>query len=194
MSTTTGTKKKSTGLTLDDLRKKKKPNMQEMWVAGDSLAADRLREAQEEYERCQRVVNIRKNPEDLMALDAAKLAVASIKEEIMPTMIHFVFKALSSHDYDEMVGEHTWTEPQKKEWQKRNPGLTDEQLENMPAWNPDTFPKALIASSVVEPPLSQGEMLEWLDDPEWNSAELMGLFQAAMEVNNSRRVVDLGKG
>lgn len=189
-------KTEKTGLTLDDLRKRKKPNRTEVWIAGDSEAAGRLAEAQEQMDRTERVVRLKATPtkEELRDAQKARAEAEALKEEIKDTLIKFVFEAISIPAYDKLVEEHTWTEPEKKAWRKKNPGVTDDQMDNLPGWNPDTFYKSIIIESFIEPAITKDEMAEWLDGPEWNQTEVLALFQAAMEVNNSRRVVDLGKG
>lgn len=186
----------NTGLTLADLRKKKKPNRTETWIAGDSIAADRLREAKEALERAERRYNINKSEAVTQEYEAAKLKYDEVRAEIEPTLIHFVFEALPINEYDALVGMHLWTEPDKKKWRADNANITDDQMENMPAWNPETFPRALVVASCIEPKVESKQVLEdWLSDTEaWNAAEIGELFAKAMEANNSRRVVELGKG
>lgn len=135
MTKPTGTPSKKTGLTLADLRKKKKPNRTETWIAGDSLAADRLREAREKLERAKRAVIVRTEGEAAIKAQAdllqAKEEFDQVHSDVEDTLIHFVFEALSIHDYDTLVGQHTWTEPEKAKWRKDNPSVTDDQMAAM---------------------------------------------------------------
>lgn len=185
----------NTGLTLADLRKKKTPNRTHTWIAGDSEAADRLREAQEDFKRAERRFNVTKTEVVEAEYESAKAAYEAVKQEVEPTLIKFVFQALPIKEYDDLVGLHLWTDPEKKQWRKDHIDVTDEQMESMPIWNPETFPRALIVESCVEPVLTKAELSEWLSDNEsWNAAEIGELFAKAMEANNSRRIIDLGKG
>lgn len=95
------------------------------------------------------------------------------------------FRAMGARRYDELVDEHPPTDQQQAEAQERF---------NRPApYNPDTFPVALIAASLVEPELTVEEVERIWN--EWNRDERLALFEAAMDVNSrATRVGDLGKG
>lgn len=186
--------KADAGLTLSDLRSRKKPNTIVVSIVGDSVAAGRLEEANERLNRAERILRVRKTDVEMKEFDDASEAVRKAKAEVAPSVIEFSFRAIGTSRYDQVVNENLWTEPSKKKWREENLHVTDEQMEAMPPWDPEKFPLALIAESMAEPKLSHEEIIEWLQDDTWNNAEIMALFQAALEVNNSRKVVELGKG
>jgi hypothetical protein len=97
-----------------------------------------------------------------------------------------VFKNISRKRYDELITEHPPTEAQRAAAKAEgNEGLN---------WNPDTYPEALISECCIEPQMDPETLVAWLKGDEWNSSEVLELFSACISVNQSRRVVDLGKG
>lgn len=187
-----------TELTLDALRAKKKPNSKTVPIAGDSEAAERLEEAQEVVKAAEasvRMAEVRNHPETMERvqeeLAVAKIALRARLEEIQASLIMFRFQAIGPKKWDDVVNDHEMNEERRKEVLKQNPKTTDEELA---VWDPDTFPRGLIAACMVEPPLSQEDAYEWLNDATWNNAEITTLFMACLEVNNTRKIVELGKG
>lgn len=105
----------------------------------------------------------------------------------------FTFRSIGRAAYDALVDEHQPTAAQRAEAKARGMGTI--------AWNPDTFPPALVALCLesVRLPGSEPEKLSeaqvralWESD-DWNQLELGELFTAAAEVNGTRRTVELGK-
>lgn len=103
------------------------------------------------------------------ALEAAQAAAAA-------ETVTLHFRQLRRTDYQDLVEAH---EP------------TEEQREKGRIWNDDTFPPALVSASLVDPVLDVEQVTQLLE--EWNVAEGGLLFSTALQVNTSRKVVDLGK-
>lgn len=93
------------------------------------------------------------------------------------------FRSIGRKRYDKLIHDHPATEEQHREHK--------EQYGQRAPHNIDTFAPALIAASCIEPEMTIEQVTELFD--EWNPAEVMDLYTAALEVNTQRRVVDLGK-
>ena len=100
-------------------------------------------------------------------------------------VVSFRFKGLPPHEYDGLVNDHQPTPEQRKKAKAAGDVAT---------FNEDTFPQALVAACLDDPKLSLDEVQALWKDENWNSAELQALFVAALQVNSSRRTVDLPKG
>lgn len=177
---------------MDHLRSKKKPIRKTVWVAGDSEIADELSELEASLSRLEG--SLAAMPANSNRREAADLEAARIRDEVhalrgrnKESSIKFVFQAISRRRYDELIDEFPPTEEQIAK--HKADGSTDA-LE----FNPDTFPYALIAECTVEPEVDREELAEWLrEGDEWNNAEVLTLFMAAMEVNQTRRLITMGK-
>ena len=88
-----------------------------------------------------------------------------------------VLQSIGRKRYEALMQEHKPTRQQNAEAQK-------ETGEDAP-YNVDTFPIALIAACSVEPVMTDEQVQQIWD--EWNSAEVMDLFFAALEVTTARR-------
>ena len=82
--------------------------------------------------------------------------------------VTFTFKAMSSWEWDRLVGQHP---PTKDE---REAGQT---------WNAKTMPAALIAKCLVSPTLTLQQVEAMYEDPAWAPGELTQLFNAAWRAN-----------
>jgi hypothetical protein len=179
---------------LDRLRSRKKPVSKRVPIFDTELAdrSEQLRQvAADARERSNR------SPGDAAlqaaAQDAEEDAVRALDEAVQ-SADWFVVRSLSPRAYEDLANAHPPTSDQLKDARKQ--GLM--QL----AWNPDTFPDALLASCVSYEDSETGEQAqldesfvkEMHESDDWNAAEIGALVQAAVEVNSVRRVVDVGKG
>lgn len=194
---------------LDHLRSRKKPVTRKVWISLDSDTADDL------YAALDRLADL-KDRRDKSPRDADLQArVSEAEEEVERLRViarensaAFVARSLGRTEFEELQNAYPATEIQQKKAKKDGIGAL--------GFNPDTFPPALILASVqyvcdtdtdedgkthdVLEPLTEEFVAEIWDGTEegadsvWNSAEVMGLFTAAYEVNQSRRVLDLGNG
>jgi predicted RND superfamily exporter protein len=177
---------------LDHLRSKKKPARKTIWVAGDSELAEELSELQERLSREENMT--RSIPEGssrredaLERLEELRAEVEAKRAQVRETSIKFVLQAIPRKKYEEILEAHPPTAKQVEDYKS---GGNKDSIE----FNPDTFPMALIAACTVEPDVEHEELEAWLrDGDEWNNAEVLTLFMTAMEVNQSRRIVNLGK-
>lgn len=118
----------------------------------------------------------RVTPELEAARDEARAAVEA-------ATVTLRFRSIGRRRYDSLVEDH----PVSDEGRQR----AQDQGAPAPPYDVETFAPALIAASCVDPVLTVEQVGEIWD--EWNTAELMELWAAALEVCTQRRVVDLGK-
>ncbi len=159
--------------TFDHLRKKP-PIERVVSVPTDNDALDAFVEATADLKRAEEASPVVKAE----AMAAAQAAHDAAKAAVKATTVEMRFRSIGRKAYRALMDAHPPTEEQKADAE----GLS---------YNSETFAIALIAASCVDPVLTV-EQVEILD-AEWNSAELVPLWMAALEVNTQRRVVDLGK-
>jgi hypothetical protein len=177
---------------LDHLRSRKKPVSRRVAIATDSELADRLNSARL---RAAQLHEQKDNPQSAREIPDAEDEVAQLEDEIEPYLAWFVARNMGVGAYEDLQSAHPPTPEQVKENRKKGMDLS---------WNPDTFPPALLAACVLyempaedggEPtlePLTEEFVKEMWDSPDWNQAEVMALFQAAIEVHSLRRIVEMG--
>jgi len=175
---------------LDHQRSLKKPVRKAVWIAGDSELADELSELEAALSRAKFLFEAMKedNPRREAALQdwtEAEEEMALKKEELRATSIKFLFQGMSPKAYDKLLSQHPPTEEQQKK--AKDAG------QEAP-FNEETLPYALIVACCIEPDMEPGDLLEWLNDGSFNQAEIMALFLGATEVNQSRKILNLGKG
>lgn len=111
-------------------------------------------------------------------------AVAKARAALEAETATLRFRSIGRKAYDALLREHPATDEQKEE--AKAVGSPE------PPYNIETFAAALIAASCVDPQMTEAQVRELWD--EWNTAEIVPCWMAALEVNTQRRVVDLGKG
>lgn len=138
---------------------------------GGNKDADVVKEAERKVKAAQRRV------EEAQA--AAADAVAWVK-----------LKAISPHRWDDLIGDHQASEKQHEAAREAGEIDADDRL----GWDPETFPKALIAECWAEPKLTPVEFEELYESDAWIGAEKMALFSHALRLCNKRLEAELGKG
>lgn len=109
-----------------------------------------------------------------------------LRAELRESSVDIVLSSVGRRKFDDLISDHPITPEQKKEMIEA--GVEEK---DVPSWNPETFPPALLKMSVTEPEdLSDTDIQAIWDD--WNQSESGTLFQLAMMVNTQRRIVDLG--
>lgn len=174
----------------DHLRSAKKPATRKVSLCLDPdlggeyeeaiVAADSARDALKNDPDAKQLPELRRAVEDADAL------VAELREQVEPVTQVFTFRSMGRKKFENLMLEHPATQPQKDAAVARNEGE--------PQWNEDTFPQALVAGSLADPPLTFDQVKILFDDDEWSGPELLTLWTTALAVNQSRRVLDLGKG
>lgn len=172
-------------LTYADIKKKKKPLFQRVPIALDGDKADEFNAARARVDELEAQLAELNDKATRSALVDAKNKLEELRSEMEDNVVVFVFRAIGRPAFEDLTAEHPPTKKQKDEAEKK--GAEE------PAWNSETFPPALVAAALVEPKLTEEEVLEIWNSDNWNDAELMALFLAAFNVNQNRKVVDLGK-
>lgn len=174
--------------TADHLRSKKQPATKTVEVVLDPALAEEVREAERRRDDAARRLAVRPDDNTIQdeeweatsALEA--LRARAVKEDAVVTVR---FRSIGRHAWDDLIRSHPPTDQQIAEAKASGMGDLN--------FNSDTFPPAVVAASLDEPKMTVDEVAAIWDSPEWNQAELGILFAAALEVNNSRHTLDLGK-
>lgn len=175
------------GKSYADIKKTKKPVVKKVLIALDGEKADEFNEARARVEDLEQ--KSLDNPRDKTIqadLVGAKADYEALKETIGDDLVEFTFRSIGRRRYEEIFEECPATSKQKQEAIKAG--------EEEPQWNPETFPPAIIAASIVEPEMTDDDVYDMWESTDWNQAELTSLFLAALTANAERKVVDLGKG
>ncbi len=180
---------------MDDLRAKQ-PETRTVEFCMDHDLAERLVDARIERDRLKREAG-RRHVDERAAHEAearaeeAEQEYLELAEQAKPKLIRFVFAAVDPETYDRLKAEHRPTERQRTEARKQN--------QDLPEWNVETFPPALVAASCIKVTGPSGEQdglsIEeaqaiWKAD-NWNSAERAELGNAAMAAYLTRTRLDL---
>lgn len=143
-------------------------------------AAAKLAEAQK---------SLTMRPTDPALLEGVAVAETDVEDareamdaEVMEIPVH----ALGGDEYDDLIAAHPATPEQRKDFRKKNPTSLQG-----PRWNEDSFPVALVAACTG---YDEAEIKALKNHPNVNASEWDGLFGLAWQVNETRDVVDVGKG
>lgn len=171
-----------------DHLKKKRPATKTVEVVLDPTLAVELRDAERARDLAQVRLDARPGDHDLQSAvwaagEAVDVLRARADEE--DAVVAVRFRSIGRLAWDELIRDHPPTDEQVAE--AKSAGLGDLNF------NSDTFPPAVVAASLDDPKMTAEEVAELWDSPDWNQAELELLFIAALEVNNSRHTLDLGK-
>lgn len=111
---------------------------------------------------------------DEVAVKKLKKELELANKELDDSTVELRFKSLGRKAYEALLAEHPGEEDE------------DDPSKNQ-MWNAETFPKALVQASLIEPKLTVEEVDTLWD--EWNGNEVTALFYAALDVNTSSRLV-----
>lgn len=180
---TKGGKKK---LSFEEIKKRKKPAVRKVPIAFNSERADELNSLRVKVEGAKDLVEDNPRDKSLRSeYNALKVEFEELANEMEDEVVTFVFRSIGRSNFDQVIEECPPTSQQLKE--ASNDG------EDPPSWNTDTFPPAIIAAAIVEPELTEEQVYEIWESEDWSHAEVASLYLAALDVNQSRTVVDLGK-
>lgn len=164
-------------ITFETLKKRKKPQTEEVPVCMDPKVAEEYARAKERtkiarsaYAKAPESLKEIKNEE----LETSLLAEAKVKDRFDDEIVVFKFRAIGREPLDELISEHPPTDEHLAQAKKENVEIQ---------FNVDSFPPALIAASCTSPKLTEAQAQEIWDSEDWNSAELQRLYAAAMMVN-----------
>lgn len=175
-----------TTLSYKDIKKRKKPMIRRVPIAMDGEKADSFNEAVAGlHEAMDKSAEDPGNKTLSANMYELKEHVNELRSDIEDYIVDFVFRSVGRRRYEELVSECPASKKQIAD--SKRDGLDE------PGWNPDVFPPTLIAAALVEPEMTSEDVFEMWESEEWNQAELVTLFMAAMAVNAERKTVNLGK-
>ena len=174
--------------TADHLKSRKQPATKTVEIVLDPDVARAVHEAEDRVDQAE--ARQRLNPDD----EAAQNALWTAREELDAlraeaakgdVVVAVKFRSIGRHAYDDLIRQHPPTDEQQAEAKEAGVELN---------FNTETFPPALVAVSLEEPKMPVEDVVAMWNNANWNAAELTALFNAAVEVNSRRVVLDLGKG
>lgn len=180
--------------TLDHLQSKKKPVIKTAWIPSDSELADVYEEAEQELSLARGRHRLAKPEDKAIAsakVDEAEQKVGDLAKKLKASALPFKFQSLGHNRFEKLVKSNKPTAQQKQDI-KDNGGDPS----NLP-WNHETFPVELIAACAIDPTMTEAQVKEMLDSPDWNQSEFAALFQAALDANTkhfNRDMSRLGEG
>lgn len=177
--------------TYDHLKSAKKPITRKVLIALDPEIGDSFLDAQDRFNLTKVLVEMKVDDPNMQSQRAKDFEDAAEKLEIAKAALEensaeFVFRSIGRKKYEELLLQHVPTEAQAK--RAKDAGESPYQ------WNPDTFPVAVLAKSIVTPELSEEEIAEIWNGDDWSQAETLSILEAAISCNTFRRDLNLGKG
>lgn len=170
-------------LSIDEVRKRKTRNTRTVTVVLDAEWGERFAQLEA------RAVELREM--GMGAVGGAEWTklndeLEQMRSEAPEHTIELRLKGISNDRYERILGAHPITPTQRATAKSRG--------DSPRPWDPDTFPPALLAVCLVddvgEPWATEAEISElWHDDDAWNTADLVALFDAALEVCLTRPVI-----
>lgn len=173
--------------TKDNLKKKKAPTRSVTLVL-DPDVAEAWAEAESKLDAARSDLEQGFSAERQNAVDRAEEELEALRPEYDEAAVELVVKGIGRPAWNALADEYSPTDKQRREARKLYGPMADQR------YNPDTFPLALLAASLVEPEMTVEELNELFDSDGYNDAERNMLIAAAMEVNQTSRVMSLGKG
>lgn len=111
--------------------------------------------------------------------DEATAALVKAERALKAETVQMRFRAIGRKRYDGLVREHP---------PKDAGGENGKPVKSTEPYDYETFAPALVAASCIEPVMTPEEVEVLFE--EWNTAEVMQLWVAALAVNTQRRVAD----
>lgn len=176
---------------MDHLRSKKKPRLAKVRIPTDSEIGDAYEEAKSSRDLARFVLEAASEEQRVKLrgdLDQAEALYQEAKAAVVEASTEFIFRAVGRVKYDKLLRENQKTTKQTEEDDKN-----EVPAEERVTWDPDRFPPALVAESIVEPKLTHADIEEMWSSEDWSTAELATLFGSAMQANNERHIITLGK-
>jgi len=176
----------------DYKRGKKQPNIKRITIAYDSEVADRFAEAKDRLDSAKQMADLkRQRPKEereqaITEMQDAQLEFNEAKDAIDEESQTFVFRSIGRRAYETLLMDHQPTPEQVAQAKKQGDGEFN--------WNPDSFPPALLAASLVSPILDEADIKDIWEGEDWSASETMSLFMCAMEANSTHRILDIPKG
>jgi hypothetical protein len=172
--------------TIDDILGRKQANRMTFWIPLDNDLAEAYREAETNFNAANSFATVRGDDQGAQRrADEASDVLASAKVALREASVKFVLQAVGRERYEQLVLDN----PATREQQRKARDLR----QDVPDFNEDTFPQALVAACLVEPELSEEDVHRLWKSDQFSVAEIRMIVQNAILVNQNWRVVDLGK-
>ncbi len=169
---------------LEKLRAKKPRTVRKTLIL-DAEANEHLAELRERERKLDAQIQLQRRsgravPTD--ELDELQKEIEKAERAVEDASVDFVFAGLPPKAYSALVREHKPSKEQVTDFERQAlaEGLSTAQARNGLRYNPDTFPAALVAATMIEPAdVAEEEVLSWWENGQWNEAELTMLLVAA---------------
>jgi hypothetical protein len=173
----TPTKKKTVQeLNMDAIMSRKKPVTKRVTIQLDADIPHRVQALQDAITEAQRYDRSHNATDTAPALEKQ---MDELLAEAKGTEAEFIFASIGREAYDRIVEAHPPKPDQKKEGNQ---------------FDPETFPPALIAASCIQPTITPEQAYEIFNEASnWNGAELLRLFYAALEANTETNDIPLSR-
>lgn len=176
-------------VTYDHLKSMKKPVLKTIRICLNSELSQALADAEGELQMAEIEAEHSPNPETAQRLADVQRRIEEARAAATEQSVKFVFRSIGRKTYERLVRENPPTEKQKKEAEDRgdNPDDLD--------WDAEKFPPLLVAATLVEPELTEEQVLEIFNSDDWSSTELSILYVTAQEAQMANTIIaSLGKG
>lgn len=171
--------------TWDHLKKSKQPTTRKIRIILDADVDTEYRDAEREWNMTQLMwgQSEEPSPENQKKLSDSKTRYEQAKAAAIEQSMEFKFQSLGRKTFSALLDQHPPTTAQVENGQQDG---------EVPDWNTDTFPQALVHAAIVSPALTNEQVEEMWDSPVWSTAELNDLFSAALACQNTRRLLEVG--
>lgn len=169
--------------TLDFLTSKPKP-WRIVEIHGDLDAVRALEEAEKALGEAQ--LKAKSDGASSAGVPAAERKVAEARKHVEETTMQMLVAGVGRKVKEDLVTLHP---PRDEDHEAARDGTGNPNAKA--SYNADTYPAALIAASLVEPKLSEAEVLALTED--WTDGEYMTLWLAVLGVNADSSLVSPGK-
>lgn len=170
-------------LTIEEIRRKKKPNKKEVSIILDSDLGSAIRKKQEELEHATRM-NVKGRSLADVSPQKIQIELDDMISEAMDTTVTFIFQDIGRKRFNELVENNPPTPEQKQLWKdEENPGHL--------GYNLETFPIALITATCIEPKMKYEDVESLFE--EWGEGDIEALFAGALGVCKERTSIPLSK-
>lgn len=156
----------------------KKPAITSVDIVLDDAWADEISTVRARLAKAQQRLRAGISDADLDVAECEE-QLAKLVEQQAGKVVTFKFRTMDRPEGEALVRAHPARAEHRKEHGR---GIL---------YNPESYPKALVAASLTDPPLSVEQVDELFD--RWGQPELQALVQAANQAQTVRRTVDLGE-
>lgn len=160
-------------MALKDALKRKKPISEEYFVPEDEAQAAKLQAAEQKLA----LARFAGEDEDVAK---AEEKLEAVRAEVRETGVSFLVTSVGRRRFDELILENPPTADQK----------ADPDFEG--TFDPATFWPAILAESVEGGLTPEEWTSDFLDAPNWGSAEVKALKDVVFQVHTTTRVAELG--